>query len=46
VLSRSTGLPSSSADIGHWEEPLGLASLFVEGLVIMLSGYALAITER
>jgi hypothetical protein len=46
VLSRSVGLPSATADIGNWEEPLGLASLFVEGLVILLSGYALAITER
>jgi hypothetical protein len=31
VLSRTTGLPSASGDIGNWTEPLGLASLFVEG---------------
>jgi xanthine/uracil permease len=33
VLSRTTGLPSASDDIGNWTEPLGLASLFVEGAV-------------
>jgi hypothetical protein len=31
VLSRTTGLPNASGDIGNWTEPLGLASLFVEG---------------
>jgi hypothetical protein len=43
VLSRTTGLPKSSGDIGNWEEPLGVASLFVEGLVVILSGWALAV---
>lgn len=43
VLSRSTGLPSSTDDIGNWREPLGLASLFVEGGVVVLSGFALAV---
>jgi hypothetical protein len=33
VLSRTTGLPQASGDIGNWTEPLGLASLFVEGSV-------------
>jgi hypothetical protein len=40
TLSRTTGLPNSSGDIGHWEEPLGLASLFVEGSLVMLSLWA------
>lgn len=35
VLSRTTGLPSSSGDIGNWLEPLGLASLFVEAVVVL-----------
>jgi hypothetical protein len=30
VLSRTTGLPNATGDIGNWTEPLGLASLFVE----------------
>jgi len=34
VLSRTTGLPNATGDIGNWTEPLGLASLFVEGSVI------------
>jgi hypothetical protein len=36
VLSRTTGLPNATEDIGNWTEPLGLASLFVEGSVIAL----------
>lgn len=43
VLSRTTGLPQSSDDIGNWEEPLGLASLFVESLVVMLSVSAMTV---
>jgi hypothetical protein len=42
ALSRSVGLPSASDDIGNWLESLGLASLFVEGGVVLLSGYVLA----
>jgi hypothetical protein len=46
TLSRTTGLPSSSGDIGNWEEPLGLASLFVEGSLVVLSLWALGSVER
>jgi hypothetical protein len=42
ILSRTTGLPNATGDIGNWTEPLGLASLFVEGLVVAVSAYALA----
>jgi hypothetical protein len=42
VLSRTTGLPGASDDIGNWAEPLGVASLFVEGVVVLLAGTALA----
>jgi len=31
VYSRTVGLPGGGDDIGNWWEPLGLASLFVEG---------------
>ena len=41
VLSRTSGLPNSTDDIGNWSEPLGLAALFVEGVVIAIAGYAL-----
>ena len=40
VVSRTTGLPNATDDIGNWGEPLGVASLFVEGVVLVLSGYA------
>ena len=41
VLSRTTGLPGSTDDIGNWSEPLGTASLFVEGGVLLLAIYKL-----
>jgi hypothetical protein len=36
VYSRTVGLPGSTGDIGNWWQPLGLASLFVEGAVATL----------
>ncbi len=37
ALSRTVGLPGApSDDIGNWAEPLGLASLLVEGIVVWL----------
>ena len=42
VLSRTTGLPNATGDIGNWSENLGLASMFVEGGVVALSAWALA----
>jgi hypothetical protein len=42
VLSRTTGLPSATGDIGNWSEGLGLASMFVETGLLALSGWALA----
>jgi hypothetical protein len=41
TLSRTVGLPQAMDDIGNWGEPLGLASLFVEGLLVALSGIVL-----
>jgi hypothetical protein len=46
VLSRTTGLPNATDDVGNWTEPLGLASLFVEGAVVAVSAYAFAIAGR
>ncbi len=43
VLSRTTGLPNATDDIGNWTEPLGLASLFVEGCVVAVSVLALRV---
>ena len=41
VWSRTIGLPSGADDIGNWWEPLGLASLFVEGCLVALSAAVL-----
>lgn len=45
-VSRTVGLPASTDDIGNWAEPLGLASLFVEGAVVLLSVEMLARFRR
>jgi hypothetical protein len=37
VLSRGPGLPDYSDDKGNWTEPLGLASLAVEAVLIVLA---------
>ncbi|MER7024022.1 MULTISPECIES: hypothetical protein [Streptomyces] len=37
ILSRGPGLPHYSDDVGKWTEPLGLASLAVEGALLLLS---------
>jgi hypothetical protein len=42
-LTRTVGLPQSKDDIGNWLEPMGLASLFVEALVVLLAGYGLSV---
>ncbi len=43
IVSRTWGLPTSRDDIGNWAEPLGLAALFVEGLVVVMSVWATAV---
>jgi hypothetical protein len=37
VVNRTLGMPGAMDDIGNWLEPLGLASLFVEGIVAALA---------
>ena len=37
VISRAIGLPGFTGDFGEWTEPLGLASMVAEGLVICLT---------
>ena len=37
TLTRTIGLPQAMDDIGNWTEPLGLASLFVEGSLVALA---------
>jgi hypothetical protein len=37
ILTRGPGLPDATDDRGNWGEPLGVASLVVEALLILLS---------
>jgi len=46
VLTRTVGLPFDHTDVGNWGDQLGVASLFVEGLVVMASGYAIWLGRR
>lgn len=48
VVDRTVGLPSATADIGNWTEPLGLASLVVEAVtaVVALGAYAASRRDR
>ncbi|MGI8623869.1 MAG: hypothetical protein ACR2NB_10410 [Solirubrobacteraceae bacterium] len=41
TLTRTVGLPQATGDIGNWSEPIGMASLYVEGAVVTLSGVSL-----
>jgi hypothetical protein len=41
AATRTVGLPASNGDIGNWLEPIGLASIFVEGIVVAVAGYSL-----
>jgi hypothetical protein len=45
VIDRTVGLPGATGDIGNWTEPLGLASLFVEGAVVAVSLIGLSVTH-
>jgi hypothetical protein len=46
IISRTTGLPSATQDIGNWTEPLGLASMFVEGTLIAVATTAYLMGSR
>jgi hypothetical protein len=41
VLSRTTGLPAATDDIGNWTELLGVWSLVAEGAVVAFTAAAL-----
>lgn len=46
VLSRGPGLPNYTDDKGNWTEPIGLASLAVEGLLLVIATAVLATSRR
>lgn len=37
ILTRSVPVPGDTGDDGNWLEPLGVAALFIEGIVIILT---------
>ena len=37
VINRTVGMPGAMDDIGNWLEPLGMLSLFIEGVVVWQS---------
>ena len=37
VLTRSVPVPGDAADVGNWLEPLGVASLTIEAVVVILA---------
>jgi hypothetical protein len=41
-VTRIVGLPNATDDIGNWGEPLGMASLLVEGSPVALGSHVLA----
>ena len=42
VLTRSVPVPGDPGDVGNWLEPLGVASLITEGVVVILAAMILA----
>jgi hypothetical protein len=42
VLTRTTGLPGATGDIGNWTETIAVWSLVVEGAFVALAAWALA----
>lgn len=37
ILTRTTGLPGATEDKGNWAEPIGVASLIIEGTLVLLA---------
>jgi hypothetical protein len=45
VLTRTVGLPFDTGDVGNWGDQLGIASLFVESLVVFSAAWALRLEQ-
>jgi hypothetical protein len=46
VFTRLLSTPLDNQDVGNWACMLGLAALFVEGVLLALSGYAMSLAPR
>jgi hypothetical protein len=43
VFTRSVSTTFDNTDVGNWSETLGMAALFVESMLVLLSAYAIGI---
>jgi hypothetical protein len=41
ILTRSVPVPGDPGDVGNWLEPLGVAALITEAIVVILAAFAL-----
>jgi hypothetical protein len=46
VFTRVLSTPLDNQDVGNWACMLGIAALFVEGMLVALSAYAMSIVRR
>jgi hypothetical protein len=46
VFTRLLNTPLDNQDVGNWACMLGIAALFVEGLLVALSAYAMSVASR
>ncbi len=46
TLTRTTGLPNATGDIGNWSEPAGIISLLAEGAFLLLAVTQLRLRPR
>jgi hypothetical protein len=46
VFTRVLSTPLDNQDVGNWACMLGIAALFVEGMLVALSAYAMSIARR
>jgi hypothetical protein len=46
VFTRLVSTPLDNQDVGNWACMLGVAALFVEGLLVALSAYAMSVVSR
>jgi len=46
VLTRTVGLPFDHSDVGNWNDPLGIAALFVEGVTMAAAVYGIVLAAR
>jgi hypothetical protein len=46
VLTRSVPIPGDTADVGNWLEPMGVAAIFTELIVVILAAFVLLSLRR